>query len=31
MMAIEPEPQRAFRGGVELASEANAWLLVTGP
>ena len=26
----EPEPERAFRRGVELAAEAKAWLLVTG-
>ncbi len=26
----EPEPERAFRRGVQLAAEAKAWLLVTG-
>jgi dihydrofolate synthase / folylpolyglutamate synthase len=26
----EPDANRAFRRGAELASEANAWLLVTG-
>ena len=26
----EPDPQRAFRRGLELAAEARAWLLVTG-
>jgi len=27
---VEPEPERAFRRGLELAAEAKAWLLVTG-
>ena len=27
---VEPDAQRAFRRGVELARKANAWLLVTG-
>ncbi len=26
----EPDPQRAFRRGLELAAKANGWLLVTG-
>lgn len=26
----EPDAKRAFRRGAELATEANAWLLVTG-
>ena len=26
----EPDPERAFRRGLELAAEAKAWLLVTG-
>ena len=27
---VEPDPKRALRRGLELASEANAWLIVTG-
>ena len=27
---VEPEPERAFRRGLELAGEAKSWLLVTG-
>ena len=27
---VEPEPKRALKRGLELAREANAWLLVTG-
>ena len=27
---VEPDPERAFRRGAELAAEAGAWLLVTG-
>ncbi len=27
---VEPEPERAFRRGLELAAETKAWLLVTG-
>jgi dihydrofolate synthase/folylpolyglutamate synthase len=27
---VEPDPKRALRRGLKLASEANAWLLVTG-
>jgi dihydrofolate synthase / folylpolyglutamate synthase len=27
---VEPDPKRAFRRGLELAAEANAWVLVTG-
>jgi dihydrofolate synthase/folylpolyglutamate synthase len=27
---VQPEPKRALKRGLELATEANAWLLVTG-
>ena len=27
---VEPDPKRALGRGLELASEANAWLIVTG-
>ena len=27
---VEPDPKRALRRGLELASEANAWLILTG-
>ena len=28
--AVEPDAKQALRRGIELAEEANAWLLVTG-
>ncbi len=30
MSEVEPEPKRALKRGLELARQANAWLLITG-
>ncbi len=30
MSEVEPDAKRALKRGLELATEANAWLLITG-
>jgi dihydrofolate synthase / folylpolyglutamate synthase len=30
MSEVEPDAKRALKRGIELAAQANAWLLITG-